>query len=362
MSTCPIIIKPTQRPRRSDRRGSIALVALTALVVVFIIGLGLLTLGGNARLSGKRAMRLSGAQTMASSGVEYGYWQVLFNNQPLPYSSSRSLGSGSFTVTVTDNSASLAGTVKIVSTGAQSGDNMKLTRVMKGKSVYDYALSLYNDFSDGGKTLTLGSSGVNSDFYENGSVQTDANTTVNGNVKVVGAINSPFKSVTGTTTAGVTALPFSALDTSATGPYALNATATYPSSQTWSNFTFPSTGAIIYITGNLTLSGGTITGTGTIVCTGQLQINGNVSSTFSSDKMAFLAGNGIVVNAAATVTGIYYTDNPSRNAPFTIKSQFTLTSGSLICDTLTVNIGPISVIHDPNLNPAVYRQLHLPGY
>lgn len=339
-----------------------ALAAIVALVVVFIIGLGLLTLGGNARLSGKRTMRLSGAQAVASSGVEYGYWQVMFNNQTLPYTTSRSLGSGSFSVTVTDNSASAAGTIKIVSTGAQSGDNVKLTRVMKGKSVYDYALSLYNDFYDGGKTLTLGSSGVNGDFYENGSVQADAHTTVNGNVKVAGAINKPFNSVTGTTTTGVTALPFSALDTSATGPYALNATATYPSSQTWSNFTFPSTGAIIYITGNLTLNGGTITGTGTIVCTGRLQINGNVSSTFSSDKMAFLAGNGILVNAAATVTGLYYTDNPTRSASFTINSQFTVTSGSVISDTLTASSGPISVIHDPNLNAAVYRQLHLPGY
>ncbi len=133
MCIFPTTIK---HPRQKAQRGSIALVALTALVIVFVIGLGLLTLGSNARLSGKRAMRLGGAQALASSGVEYGYWQRVQNAQPLPYNGSRSLGTGSFTVAVTDNSASLAGTVKIVSTGTQNGNSVKLTRILSAGTPY----------------------------------------------------------------------------------------------------------------------------------------------------------------------------------------------------------------------------------
>ncbi len=133
MCIFPTTIK---HPRQKAQRGSIALVALTALVIVFVIGLGLLTLGSNARLSGKRAMRLGGAQAMALSGVEYGYWQRVQNAQPLPYTGSRSLGTGSFAVAVTDNSASLAGTVKIVSTGTQNGNSVKLTRILSASTPY----------------------------------------------------------------------------------------------------------------------------------------------------------------------------------------------------------------------------------
>ena len=108
---------------------------------MLIIGLGLLTLGGNARLGGKHAMRLNGAQAMAAAGIEYGYWQRVYNGQPLPYIGSRALGSGRFSVTVTDNGASLAGTLQVVSTGTQSGDSVKLTRILPvKKTVFDYAL------------------------------------------------------------------------------------------------------------------------------------------------------------------------------------------------------------------------------
>lgn len=134
MCIFPTTIK--KHPRRQAQRGSIALIALTALVIVFVIGLGLLTLGSNARLSGKRAMRLGGAQALASSGVEYGYWQRVQNAQPLPYTGSRSLGSGSFAVAVTDNSATIAGTVKIVSTGTQNGNSVKLTRILSAGTPY----------------------------------------------------------------------------------------------------------------------------------------------------------------------------------------------------------------------------------
>lgn len=357
MSIYPTTIR---RRRRSAQRGSVALAAIVALVVVFIIGLGLLTLGGNARLSGKRAMRLSGAQAMASSGVEYGYWQVMFNNQTLPYTTSRSLGSGSFSVTVTDNSASLAGTMKIVSTGAQSGDRVKTTKVMKWgqKTIYDYALCSNTTFSPSQAVVT-GASGANGDTRANGSISLPASSVINGDVLATGTITGG--SVTGATTRVGAPLTFPALDLA---HYQSIANRTYNSSQMWNGFTFLASNEVVYVNGDIVLNGGSISGTGTLVASGSILIQGNLSYLFpATDKAAMLSAGGLSATASGvSVVGFYYIHNSSSNATVTVTaSKFKIASGSLAADQFILQgAGPHTFIHDPAMNSSLAQQLHLP--
>lgn len=345
-----------------------ALIALVALVVVFIIGLGLLTLGSNARLSGKRAMRLNGAQAMAAAGVEYGDWQRFYNGQPLPFTSSRSLGNGKFIVTVTDNNANAAGTMQIVSTGTQSGDSVKLTRILPvKKTVFDYALCSGSTLSTGQKVIT-GSSGSNGDVGANGSIYlTGSGTVVNGNATATtGSIN--IKSITGTKTPNSAAIAFPAISPSSYQ----NVVATYGDGQTFSG-TFalppPSNGLypVVIINGSATINAVTVSGVGTVVVNGNMTFTGGLSCPNSGDKIAILC-TGNIINAASIGTaieidGFYYAHNSSGGtAAFQQSNTGTLTiKGGLAADSYTVN-GPLVSIHDPWMNATHASQMQLPGY
>ena len=271
----------------ASRRGSVALVAIVTMIVVFILALGLLTLGGNMRLAGKRQMRHRGAQTMAAAGAEYGYWATDLNNGALPATYTHTLPSGSFTVTVSENGASVPGTIQVVSQGTQGGETDKVTRVMLGKTVFDYTLCSNTDLSDP-EFLTTGSGGAGGDIRSNGKI-TMAKTTVNGNVTAGGQVKNVL-SVTGTTTAGAPTLPFPAIDTTY---YAGIANRTFAGNQTWAGFTFNSPYEVVYVSGDITLTAGTVSGTGTLVATGKIHFNGSFSYQFSTDKIAGIAANGI---------------------------------------------------------------------
>ncbi len=360
----PITIKVSQSSRR---RGSIALAALAALVVVFIIGLGLLALGGNARLSGKRAMRLNGAQAMAAAGIEYGYWQRIYNGQPLPYTGSRTLGSGRFTVTVTDNSANTAGTIQIVSTGAQSGDSVMLTRILPvTKTVFDYALCSGSDLYTP-QTVTTGAGGVNGDVGANGNISLNrGGTVVNGDATATGDIN--IRSMTGTETPNSAGITFPAIDIA---HYQSIAVQVYNSSQTFSGaFTFPppSSGVypVIVVNGNVTMNAGTISGIGTVVVTGSLTFTGNISYLYSTDKVAILTSGSIINGAPAgiplSVVGFYYAHNGGGSAALQQTNSAAMKiTGSMAADTYYVN-GPLISAHDPAMNGTLGQQMQLPGY
>lgn len=364
MSTFPITIKPR---RCRTRRGSVALAALTALVIVLIIGLGLLTLGGNARLGGRHAMHLSGAQALAAAGVEYGCWQILYNGQTLPYSGSRTLGAGRFSVTVTDNNANVAGTVQVVSTGTQSGDSVKVTRVLpNGKTVFDFALYSGKDLNMP-QTVTTGSGGANGNVGANGNISMNKNgTVVNGNATATGNIN--IKSVTGTKTPNGPAVTFPAIDFT---HYQSIAVQTYTGNQAFSgSLTLPppSNGVypVIVVKGNLTMNAVTITGIGTVVVTGNLTFTGNVSYLYSTDKVAILLGGNLIdgapVGTALSIVGFYYVHSSSSNAQVQANNPGGMTlTGSMAADNYNVN-GPLVSTHDPAMNGTLGYQMQLPGY
>lgn len=341
------------------------MIALVALVVVFILAIGLLTLGGNVRLSGKRQMRRQGAQILADAGIEYAYWKVKFTNAPVPATFSDTFRSGTVTVTATDNGNSLAGSMKLVSVGTESGESRTVTRVLPGKTVFGYALCSNTNLNTGTSviaTITTGSGGAAGDIRSNGSISM-GQATINGGATAVGTIGG-FQSITGASTPSAPAVPFPAVDLNY---YAGIANRTFSTNQTWSGFTFQSPYEVVYVNGDITLSAGTISGTGTLVATGKIHFNGSLTYQFSTDKLAGIAANGMDVNSTGiSVVGFYYTHNSGNNAKAIINRQFSVTQGVIAADAMDFGGGngeyPHTFVRDSAMNPILGKQLHLPGY
>lgn len=350
------------------------MIAIVVMVVVFILALGLLTLGGNIRLSGKRQMKRSGAEAMARSGIEYGYWQVRYKGASLPQTYSLNSSSNGytlkFTVTVTDNSANVAGTMKLVSAGTQNGETRTVTEVMATpfvKTVFDYALCSNSNLG-GSPPIQTGASGANGDTRANGYIYLgNPKAKINGNAMATGSIS--VTSITGTQTPSAPTIAFPALDTALGGIYDTTATVHYTGDQTWSGFTFGLTNldgtyALVYVNGNVTLNAGTYSGSGTIVATGTITINGNVSPALSGDKMAFLTATRFNVTSTCTVNAFCYAHNGSNTAPAQssgTNTVLTVGNGALVADSFALINGGI-FSHDPAMNATLGKKLHLPGY
>ncbi len=137
------------------RRGSVAVAALACLVVALVIVIGLTTLCGGALTVGSRARNQTALRALAEAGLQYGYWQYAWQNQALPYTAgSYALGPGTFSTTVTDNSAAIVGTVKVVSTATIGSNSLTETRIFPYPSAPNYG-----NFQ-GASTLTNNGSGA----------------------------------------------------------------------------------------------------------------------------------------------------------------------------------------------------------
>ena len=135
-----ILTPKTERRAQNARRGSVALSAIGALVILLIVVLGLMALANAVLLSGSHTSRTRALRNLAESGLQYGYWSYTYNNVPLPYSSTNDLGPGRFTVSVTDNSANLANTFKVVSTATSRNDTLTATRIYPSNRTKIYVI------------------------------------------------------------------------------------------------------------------------------------------------------------------------------------------------------------------------------
>jgi 2-keto-4-pentenoate hydratase/2-oxohepta-3-ene-1,7-dioic acid hydratase in catechol pathway len=353
MSTWRITIS---RPQRASR-GSVSIAALVTLVVGLTIVLGLMVATNGVFLSGKRQVVLCGARSQAEASVNYGYWQVIKNHALVPYSNSRNLGGGSFSVTVTDNGANIPGTIAVAGVGVNGSDSVaRLVVSAVPKTPFDFALACNSTLSVG-TTVVTGSSGANGDVYANGWLILSLFSVVNGNATATGPISAPL--ITGTAFASQPAITFPAINTTY---YQNIANRSYTGSQSWSGFTFLAPYEVVFVSGSVTLNTGTISGTGTIVCTGQLSVNGSLTYGSSSCKMAVIAAQGISVAANCSIAGFYYTHNGSGTAMATLNTGVVASSGGIGADQINDAGILVTLIHDPAMNITLGQALHLPGY
>jgi hypothetical protein len=124
-----------RRRRRRDphrrRRGSLSVTAVVVLLIVFVVSLGLLTVSANTLRNGARQPARVALRALAEAGIQYGYWQFAHQSAVLPFTeNSRALGSGNVSVTVTDYSATITDSIRVVSTAALDAQTLSLTRIL----------------------------------------------------------------------------------------------------------------------------------------------------------------------------------------------------------------------------------------
>ena len=114
------------------QRGSAALIAIVTMLILVILGLCGATLAMNARLMSSHKAREAKVRAIAEAGVEYGYWQYIWNRTTLPFTeTNRTFGEGSFSVSVADNGGSVADSIEVNVTSTLRGATYRATRVFR---------------------------------------------------------------------------------------------------------------------------------------------------------------------------------------------------------------------------------------
>lgn len=354
MSICAIIT-------RRGNSGAAYLMAVITLVVGFMLGLALLRMVGGATLQGGNRVDATRATYLADAGINYAYWKYRYCGVSLPYTETRQMGKGSFTITISDNAA-LRDTVKIASTGRSDGLSQGRQRVVRTRiRPSEWALML-----DSGLTswwsIDTGSSGQNGDVYVNGSLILNAAMGLNGRLCTAGYVYNGFLlSATASPLSASGYFQFPAIDLTY---YASAASRTYSGDQTfYSGLTFNVPYEVVYINGKLTIKG-TISGKGLIVVNGNVEVTDELLyANSSTDKMAMVITGSLTTKAANNmVDGFYLIHNDTGTAWFKAEADITFRKGGLAADSFS-SVRKLRLTADPEYKTTdLGYRMHLPGY
>ncbi len=126
------------------------MLAILALVALMFVVLAVLWLANGALYLSARQKRVVALRALAEAGLQYGYWQVVFNGATPPQTfGPTTLGQGTFTVVLSDNTAQIANSYKLVSTANISGETLTFTRVIDGNAIQVQG-TVFEDLNYGG--------------------------------------------------------------------------------------------------------------------------------------------------------------------------------------------------------------------
>ncbi len=346
----------------SRKRGSALMVVLIVSTSLGITAVAGLTLTGNISRNQEKkenkvkdAYVLSGAVAMAEGDLATA--KIKAGDLKVYY-----VGGQAVTISIADNSGSLANTVCITASKAdklgrtvlnQNGGEVTAVLTSQLDNLWSYGV-----FSNSGLTWPTGS-------VVNGSVYCKNSPTILGSLgskitkdfKTTGSFN-PLGLITvlGNILTGVAPFPFP--DVTAAG-YPTAATSTLVGPQTLTAYNFPASNALVVVNGNLTLRGA-VKGTGTFYVTGNVIVDQNVSNYNGFTHFSVVTPNGITFGgASATISaaGYYF-----AGTSVTINKTLTLT-GALAAGNY-VNNAKFTVTWDNYLqtNAAQAKQLRAPTY
>ncbi|MCH8274198.1 MAG: hypothetical protein IH851_05360 [Armatimonadetes bacterium] len=288
----------------------------------------------------------------------------------VPTVTTMTVGKIKWDVTVNDNGASIANSLRVDGSTVTKGGAYSAWRVIGRKGgvvrrLFDYALALGSD-STVTNPLTLGSGGSNGDAYVDGDVVwMDSATIVNGNLEATGTISPASLSVTGSKVEGAEQSSFPPVN----GTDYLNSADQVLGSGGKTDivgWTFSQNYELIYIDGDLTIQGG-FSGTGTFYVTGEVEVQGDMLYLTADSRLAIITTQKIKIERnVTTLVGYIYTQglldvqDPKQDPK---QDLVTLTSGGAVALTL-ISGRPFSIIHDPTVknDPSVGYNLKLPGY
>lgn len=341
------------------QRGSAYLYVLlvAASLTVFILLASTMS-AQNYSVSSRRV-----SQVMAREVFDAAVEQVLADrdNRTLAVPSSRTLtlNGVSCTVTVADNSASLAKSFKVSATVTAQRQSFAFSRIVGGNEpdAFTYALAVDGNVSTASQ-LTTGALGSNGATTVNGSVSlTNSLTTINGNLEAANSIAPITLLVTGTKYENYGTKRFTFPSSS---PYQ-DVASSSSNGATINGFTFASVSPgqpypVHYMTGSVSVRG-TFSGVGTIVVNGDLTYSANTTYANSSSRVAW------IVMGNLNLTGRSVVGYHSVNGTTSVTGLSSITSGGLVTKTYSQSAA-FSTTLDPTVknNPNEGVRLRLPGY
>ena len=269
------------------------------------------------------------------------------------------VGSNSANITTTDNSASIPKTLRMSSSTVVNGKTFSGIGVTGQRIIPKpnyYALFVNTDLDTSAYTLVTGNSGANGDLCANGNVSVSDGSTVNGDLEGSGTIHANG-TVTGNKWPSAPTVPF---PTPVRANYSGAAVVTLNGNQILAGYTFLSAYRLVYINGNLTISG-VISGTGTIYVAGNVEILSNMTYATAGSKVAIICeGNLTWDDTATTAVGYYFVGNGFSTGSTTAK---TLTRGCIATSNASVNSN-LTIRGDANIwtSSTEGTNLKLPGF
>lgn len=335
-------------------RGSALLIALITVVLGATVGVAVLEFASSAYARSVRDSRLQRLRNIAEAGIARARYEMAAQ-QSTTVSVSGSCAGGTYAVS-TALEPRPSGSVKVTSTATLGGQTLTITRVIgpgfRIPRPFDYALSV-NGFDWDDHTIQTGVSGYPSSVRLNGDLTWVAGSSVNGDLLLTGRILGSRPSVSGTTTESAPALWFptyALADYQAVG-------LVYMGNLTLPVLSFPGNNLVIVVTGNLTLDGGTTSGSGIVVVGGTLRFRAAANRFGTGSRWVYLANKVTVDGPVRDLDGFFYT-------PGIFETKGTLNVvGSIACQELITG-GTLRINHDPAFvtDPELGWTMKVPSY
>lgn len=275
----------------------------------------------------------------------------------LPYTASTTGLGGNISVTVSDNSGSLPKSVLVTADISRFDVTKTYSRVVPINLISPltaYALACSSTINQS-KTLTI--TGADAAIYSTGAYTISQNLISTGDLELASTISDFSKvSVGGLIRSGVsvltmpniTATDYSAIATnmalSSVGNISFSGGPPYP---------------CYYFASNLTLTGGTVTGIGTVYVDGDVTISGNYSYSAEA-KMVIIAKKISISSSTTAIVGMLFCDNS-----LSLSGTSALTMDGAIWTRAAIALNrPITLAYDNTAwaNPSMAKDLRIPGY
>ncbi len=334
------LIRARDPAGRGDR-GFALIAAIIFLFVILILGASMVSQAVQEMSNASRIKKETAAFNLAEAGIDFAAWQ-LYNNgsDSLPQTWTRyPLTGGHFTVTA-EEWGGTGNTILLTSDGVYQGwtSRVKVVGVFLDSPdgpqnpVFSHAL-----FSDADLTMS-GTFDLIGDVHANGNITIKGGPSVDGDVSAMGNIkNKGDPDITGDILDNQPRIPMPAIDLAY---YRANATTILEGDQNFSNIT--DLDGITFVDGNATING-QFRGTGVVVVTGSVRVNGNATLVNPEDEFAIICAGGVRVNGSCRIEGWVYAHNVDVPSTFQGNGNAEIIGG-VAADVIKCN-GTLSVTY-----------------
>jgi cytoskeletal protein CcmA (bactofilin family) len=339
----------------SGSRGSVFLLAMVALITLLLLGTSLVNSAVQALGRASKDRRLQEASNLAESGVDMALVTLYEDYDNIDetltsagtYSSSFTRPAGTVSYTVTSPYEGLADTCMIVSEATSWANKRVRVRVIASYQrdvdrVFEGAI-----FSN--SPLTLNGSGAvyPDDSGTGGTIYAKGNITFKGTSFTMDDAGAIY--TTGTTNwvppevpvtsvyQNIAPIPMPVID--------LNYYKTYPGAtiyngdKTFNSSNLSNLSGVIYVNGDVSISGNYTNTNVLIVATGNIKITGDVTAgNPATDSLALLTTKSVKISGTPTIYGLVYSHNVMNDGSATISGNAEI-YGAICADVVTANGG-----------------------